>query len=71
MLKIKDYHLFPREPPTREYIIEEKEDNNYKFLFEGKYLNGQRWNGKVIKYSIINDKPILKGKYLNGKIIWK
>ena len=34
-------------------------------IFEGEYLNGERWNGKGKEY--FNDKLDFEGEYLNGK----
>ena len=45
-----------------------KEFNNYdtKLIFEGDYLNGERWNGKGKEYNNY-EKLIYEGEYLNGK----
>ena len=35
-------------------------------MFEGKYLNGKRWNGKSREYNY-NGKLKFEGEYLNGE----
>ena len=37
-------------------------------IFEGEYLNGERWNGKGQEYE--DERFIFDGEYLNGKK-WK
>ena len=38
---------------------------NKRIEFEGEYLNGKRWNGKIKEY---DDKGnLFEGEYLNGK----
>jgi len=34
-------------------------------LFEGEYLNGERWNGKGKEYNNKNE-LVFEGEYLNG-----
>ena len=45
-------------------LIKEYNDYNYKLIFEGEYLNGER-NGKGKEY--YDGKLIFEGEYLNGK----
>ena len=35
-------------------------------IFEGEYLNNERWNGKGEEYNY-NDEIIFRGEYINGK----
>ena len=44
----------------------EKEKNNGILEFEGEYLNGKRWNGKVKEYNDYGD-LIFECEYLNGE----
>ena len=41
-------------------------DNHGLWLFEGEYLNNQKWKGKMKSYN--EDKLVFEGEYLNGKI---
>ncbi len=42
--------------------------NKDNILFEGEYLNGKRWNGKVKEYYDWNGKLKFEGEYSNGEI---
>ena len=44
-----------------------KEYNYGELIYEGEYLNGQRWNGKGKEYKY--GELIYKSEYLNGKNI--
>ena len=44
--------------------------NGSDLLFEGEYLNGQRWNGKGKKYDYDINKMI-ELEYVNGEIFEK
>ena len=46
-----------------------KEYKDGKIIFEGKYLNGERWEGygKEFNNEINNDKIGFEGEYKNGK----
>ena len=47
-------------------ISENHDDDNYiKFYFNGKYLNGERWNGKIKEY-YKNNSLKFEGEYING-----
>ena len=57
------------------YIKKEARFNNYEnnlvhcnLIFEGEYLNGKKWNGKVKDYDD-NGLVIFRGNYINGKKI--
>ena len=41
-------------------------DYNGRLLFEGEYLNGRKWKGKIKEYD--KDELIFEGEYLDGKI---
>ena len=43
-----------------------KEYHDKELIFEGKYLNNKRWNGKSQKYDS-NDKLVFEGEYINGE----
>ena len=43
-----------------------KEYFNGDIIFDGEYLNGKRWNGRIKEYNG-NGKFIFEGEYLNGK----
>ena len=46
----------------------EKEYDDYgKLIFEGEYLNGEKWNGKAKEYFKKNDKLMFEREYLNCK----
>ena len=48
-----------------------KEYNEYgELIFEGEYLNDQKWNGKEFRYDNVNGKLLYEYKYLNGKNIF-
>ena len=47
-----------------------KEYYHNKLIFEGEYLNGQRWNGKGKEYNY-NGELEFEGEYLNGKKLIK
>ena len=38
------------------------------FKFEGKYLNGEKWNGKAREYYSDNENLKFEGEFKNGKI---
>jgi len=42
-------------------------DYHNQLIYDGKYLNGERWNGEVKDY-YYNDKLKFEGEYFNGKI---
>ena len=45
-----------------------KEYDDYgKLIFEGEYLNGEKWNGKAKEYFKKNDKLMFEREYLNCK----
>ena len=44
----------------------EKYNDDGKLIFEGEYLNGERWNGKRKEFDD-NGKLIFEEEYLNGK----
>ena len=46
-----------------------KEYRNNELIFEGEYLNNERWNGKGKEYK--NNELIFEGEYLNGERIGK
>ena len=57
-----------------------KEYNEGKLLFEGEYLNGKRWNGKITDYdfygNLIFESEILEGngkgkEYYNGELLFE
>ncbi len=35
-------------------------------LFEGEYLNGERWNGKGIEFDVFYGYLLFAGEYFNG-----
>ena len=39
---------------------------NEEIVFEGEYLNGERWNGKGKEFDY-DDHLAFEGEYLNGK----
>ena len=41
-------------------------DYSGNLMFEGEYLNGQKWNGKIKKYNKYGE-IIFEGEYLNGE----
>ena len=48
-------------------IEKEKEYNkNGELIFEGKYLNRKRWNGKGKEYNFLGQLEF-EGEYINGK----
>ena len=46
-------------------LVKEYNSYNGKLIFEGEYLNGEKWNGKGKEYKY--DKLIFEGEYLNRK----
>ena len=40
-------------------------DGHDRLIFEGEYLNGEKWNGKVKEYDDYGN-LLFKGEYLNG-----
>jgi len=47
-------------------VIGKEYDHNGNLLFEGEYLDENKWKGKIKKYD--KDELIFEGEYLNGKI---
>ena len=47
-------------------IGKEYNGNDGKLIFEGEYLNGKRWNGKIKEYDY-DGELIFEGEYLNGQ----
>ena len=47
-------------------LVKGKEYEKGKVIFEGEYLNGEKWNGKGKEYNIY-DELKFEGEYLNGK----
>ena len=46
-----------------------REYNNGSLMFEGEYLNGERFNGKGKEYFSYPDKLLFEGEYYNGKLL--
>ena len=44
-----------------------RKNGKTNIIFEGEYLNGQKWNGKVYEYDY-NGTLIFESQYLNGRI---
>ena len=40
-------------------------DKNGKLIFEGEYINGIKWNGKINEYDV--GKLIFEGDYISGE----
>ena len=40
-------------------------------MFEGEFLNGERWNGKLKEFDYESNKLLFETEYINGKEIKK
>ena len=42
-------------------------DINGNLVFDGKYLNGNRWEGAIIEYDLDDGEIIFEGEFIEGK----